>query len=185
MMRSVVFRIRIESNVVMQRTMEIQEPPDSPPQVVACATVGDELSVLPEVSAYAIAGDEPGPPVVTLADDDDELGDDEELEGVETPDFEGLEDFDDEDFDDEFDDDFEEELEDEYDFDEFDERVTEEDLEEAEADVPLVGDFVDEDEEEEKVVEEEPKPPEPETKKKPKGKKGRRASGEDSDDGDE
>lgn len=85
-------------------------------------------------------------PVVAVDEDDAE----DDFEGeIDTPDFEGLEDFDDEDFDDEFDDDFEEELEDEYDFDEFDENVTDEDLDDAEGDLPLDGDFVDEDAEEE------------------------------------
>src|SRR5262245_49686855 len=68
-----------------------------------------------------------------------------------------FDDFDEEDFDDEFDDDFEEELEDEYDLSEFAD-VTEEDLaEDDEADVAVLGDFVDEDAEPEEppVVEEE------------------------------
>jgi len=103
--------------------------------------------------------------------DDDDLSEDSELDEVETPDFEGIEEFDDEDFDDEFDDDFEEELEDEYDFNEFNDQVTEEDLAEADEDLSLVGDFVDEDEEEEKVVEEQPEEEEPESKK-PSPKKG-------------
>ena len=135
--------------------------------VVAC----DDEFVLSEVVALAdeeksepgtngtrvdrkdFKGDRPcdaQPPTPLTMTDEDELGDDEDVDGIETPDFDGLEDFDDEDFDDEFDDDFEEELEDEYDFDEFDERVTEEDLVAEEIVVPLVGDFVDEDAELEK-----------------------------------
>ncbi len=137
------------------------------------ASNGAPLDLVTEVIGITRGSDLPKvAPTVTMADDEEE-GEEEEFESVETPDFEGLEDFDDEDFDDEFDDDFEEELEDEYDFDEFDERVTEEDLEAAEVELPLVGDFVDEDAEEEPagpaVAEEEPGK-EPEEKPK-KGKK--------------
>lgn len=55
-----------------------------------------------------------------------------------------LDEFDEDDFDDEFDDDFEEELDDEYDL--LDAEVTDEDLMEDDSDLPMGGEFDDDDE---------------------------------------
>jgi len=80
-----------------------------------------------------------------------------------------VDDFDEDDFDDEFDDDFEEELEDEYDLADLEE-VSDEDLAEEEVELPIGGDFVDEDEEPEPAVAEDPEAPAAEEEKPKKGK---------------
>lgn len=112
-----------------------------------------------------------------MAGDEDEAGE--------------IDDFDEEDFDDEFDDDFEEELEDEYDLADLEE-VSDEDLADDDAALPIGGDFVDEDEEpEEPVVPEDPEAPAAEEEKPGKGKgkakgKGKgKAKDEEEDDEDE
>lgn len=98
-----------------------------------------------------------------------------------------VDDFDEDDFDDEFDDDFEEELEDEYDLADLEE-VNDEDLAEDDADLPIGGDFVDEDEEpEEPALPEDPDAPAAEEEEKPKkgkgkAKKGKKAKDDDDDD---
>ncbi|WP_425614933.1 hypothetical protein NA78x_004817 [Anatilimnocola sp. NA78] len=100
-----------------------------------------------------------------------------------------IDDFDEEDFDDEFDDDFEEELEDEYDLADLEE-VSDEDLVEDDVELPIGGDFVDEDEEPEEPVLPEDPDAAPAEEEKPKGKgkakgKGKgKAKDEDEDDED-
>ena len=100
-----------------------------------------------------------------------------------------VDDFDEDDFDDEFDDDFEEELEDEYDLADLEE-VSDEDLTADDVEIPIGGDFVDEDEEaEEPVVPEDPDAApaaaEEEKPKKGKGKTKGKGKKKDDDDDDE
>ncbi len=117
------------------------------------------------------------PDGLVMSDDDEE----------ETNDAAGeVDDFDEDDFDDEFDDDFEEELEDEYDLADLEE-VSAEDLEEDDADLPIGGDFVDEDEEpEEPALPEDPDAPAAEEEEKPKKGKGKaKGKGKKKDDDDD
>lgn len=133
-------------------------------------------------------GEAPAEPLSSpvMSDDDDE---EEETTGGGSP-AGDVDDFDEDDFDDEFDDDFEEELEDEYDLADLEE-VSDEDLTADDVEIPIGGDFVDEDEEpEEPVVPEDPDAPaaaEEEKPKKGKGKakgKGKKAKDDDDEDDD-
>jgi hypothetical protein len=110
-------------------------------------------------------GEAPAEPWLTPANDPILAADEEDAPEVD--------DFDEDDFDDEFDDDFEEELEDEYDLADLEE-VSDEDLAEDDAELPIGGDFVDEDEEpEEPALPEDPDAPAAEEDDKSKGKKGK------------
>jgi hypothetical protein len=117
---------------------------------------------LPEVGRPAAASP-------TLSEEDDE-----ELEiPEEVPEVGDFEDFDENDFDDEFDEDFEGELEDEYELKEFENAAPIEVDEDDDKELPLDGDFVDEDAEDEPAepLEAEKPPVEEEKGKKGKAKK--------------
>ena len=98
-----------------------------------------------------------------------------------------VDDFDEDDFDDEFDDDFEEELEDEYDLADLEE-VSDDDLAADDVEIPIGGDFVDEDEDaEEPAVPEDPDaaPAAAEDEKPKKGKGKAKGKGKKKDDDDD
>ena len=109
----------------------------------------------------------------TMSDEEDD--DDLELPADEAPAVGDFEDFDENDFDDEFDEDFEGELGDEYELSEFETATPAEidDSDDDDEELPMDGDFVDEDAEEEPAepAEAEKAPEEEEPKKKGKKKK--------------